>query len=292
MKVLIVGGSYFLGNGIIEALKQNNAAIYVLNRGSKLISDTHQLIADRNDCQALSQAIGKNYFDLVIDTCCYSVEQAQILQAIIADQYSYFINISSASVYSDGSNNPPYHESFARNGHSIWGEYGIQKALVDQYLYSLNKNITSLIPPYLYGKDNYLDREHLLFAMILADKSVHIPNDGQTYLHFITPQEIGDIIIKLFNSHKKLPILNVASELAKISMVDYVHLLFDIAEKPYKITHVDYQKKNIAPRDFFSFRDCDLRLNTNSLHNIFGWKGDLDIKDELTMILNSLDNTI
>lgn len=144
MKVLIVGGSYFLGNGIIEALKQNNAEIYVLNRVSKLISDTHQLIADRNDCQVLSQAIGKNYFDLVIDTCCYSVKQAQILQAIIADQYLYFINISSASVYSDGSN-PPYHESFARNGHSIWSEYGIQKALVDQYLCSLNKNITSLI---------------------------------------------------------------------------------------------------------------------------------------------------
>ena len=48
-RVLVMGGSYFIGKMIVNALNDNNYEVYVLNRGSKQPDDrrAHQIVADR-----------------------------------------------------------------------------------------------------------------------------------------------------------------------------------------------------------------------------------------------------
>lgn len=170
------------------------------------------------------------------------------------------------------------------------GDYGVQKALIDDYLLSLpNKRISSLILPYLYGMNNYLDREELLWARILNNKTIYIPNAGNTWLHFITPREIGTIILLLHSAKTNKTILNVASEYGVITISDFVKTLFDIANKPYQIINVPYLELNLNPRDFFSFRDLDIRLNIRKLREITSWNSDLKIKDELNAMFARLN---
>lgn len=121
MKILIIGGSLFLGAAIVEIILENDMEVFVLNRGSRRLSNTIQLIANRDNTIELNLALNDyEFFDLVIDTCCYNVLQAQILQQSLNNKYGHFVNISSATVYNE-TELPPFVETQQRNGNSMWG---------------------------------------------------------------------------------------------------------------------------------------------------------------------------
>jgi 2'-hydroxyisoflavone reductase len=99
MKILIVGGTRFVGRHIVaEALKRKHQ-VSMFNRGNNrdIFTDLEWLSGDRNS--DVSSLKGKS-FDAVIDTCGYTPQQLELTNSVL-NQTPHYTFISTISVYSE-----------------------------------------------------------------------------------------------------------------------------------------------------------------------------------------------
>lgn len=99
MRVLIVGGTAFVGRHIAEAALNAGHEVTLFNRGQTgpgLFPRATRLIGDRDrDLSALADG----EWDATIDVCCYLPRQARALAAALGRRGGHHVFISSASVY-------------------------------------------------------------------------------------------------------------------------------------------------------------------------------------------------
>ncbi|MCB9832588.1 MAG: twin-arginine translocation signal domain-containing protein [Planctomycetes bacterium] len=98
MKVLIIGGTRFLGPHTVEALRARGHEVTLFNRGRSnpgLFPDLEQLTGDRR--KDLSALDGRR-FDAVIDTCGYFPRDLELSTAKLADS-GFYCFVSTVSVY-------------------------------------------------------------------------------------------------------------------------------------------------------------------------------------------------
>jgi 2'-hydroxyisoflavone reductase len=142
MKLLILGGTKFLGRHIAEMALARGDEVTLLHRGqtgATLFPQARHLLADRNTglAQALADA-GTMQWDAAIDTSAYFPRQARLAAEALSDRVGRYVFISSISVYSDMSA-PSTDESAATavlpdpSVEAITGEtYGGLKRLCEQ----------------------------------------------------------------------------------------------------------------------------------------------------------------
>lgn len=100
MKILILGGTRFLGRAIVkEALKRKHE-ITLFNRGTnkEVFPDLEQLVGNRDQDVSL---LKKRNWDAVIDTCAFAPHQIKNIAAVLRDNVEHYSFISSISVYRD-----------------------------------------------------------------------------------------------------------------------------------------------------------------------------------------------
>lgn len=111
MKILIIGGTKFLGWHLVDVISDTNVKVTLFNRGNNYaadeISDVEQIHGDRNtDLEKLS---GRTW-DAVIDTCGYLPQTVRKSAEFLKDKVGQYVFISSGSVYTN-TNKPNYDES-------------------------------------------------------------------------------------------------------------------------------------------------------------------------------------
>ena len=101
MKILVMGGTRFVGKSLVEKLIANNHKIDIFTRGNNPLPDNVNFIqGDRNDFEDLSKLDNKKY-DLVFDISGRELEQTQTLIQKINQSFERYIYVSSAGVYKD-----------------------------------------------------------------------------------------------------------------------------------------------------------------------------------------------
>lgn len=110
MKILIIGGTKFLGRHLITAAQANGHEVTLFNRGrhwSENFADVEQLHGDRNiDLDRLS---GRTW-DAVIDTCGYLPQSVKASAEALKDAVNQCVFISSISAYASFGN-PDFDET-------------------------------------------------------------------------------------------------------------------------------------------------------------------------------------
>ena len=99
MKILIVGGTSFVGRAIAHAAVEKGHEVSVLNRGKSpndLPDSVHRLIGDRQG--DLSVLDGKS-FDATIDAIAYRPKDVELLANALGGRGGHYIQISSISAY-------------------------------------------------------------------------------------------------------------------------------------------------------------------------------------------------
>ena len=100
MKILIIGGTKFLGRHLVDAALKNDHEVTLFNRGRKYsdekIETVEQIHGDRN---ADLEKLGDRNWDAVIDTCGYLPQTVKAAAEFLADKVKQYVFISSASVY-------------------------------------------------------------------------------------------------------------------------------------------------------------------------------------------------
>lgn len=101
MKLLILGGTKFLGRHLVEAALKEGHDVTLFNRGLTepgLLPDVERLRGDRGgDLESLK---GRRW-DAVVDTCGYVSSEARAAAQLLADSVEHYTFISSLSVYVD-----------------------------------------------------------------------------------------------------------------------------------------------------------------------------------------------
>ena len=101
LKLLIIGGTVFLGRALVDAALARGHEVTLFNRGKSnpdLYPNVEKLHGDRlNDLSALK---GRRW-DVVIDTCGFTPSAVQASTELLADAVEHYTFVSSMSAYSD-----------------------------------------------------------------------------------------------------------------------------------------------------------------------------------------------
>ncbi len=101
MKLLVLGGTMFLGRHFVTAALAHGHELTLFHRGKTnpdLFPEVEKLHGDRK--QSLEPLAGRR-FDAVIDTCGYFPRAVQMVADTLGDRVGHYTFISSISVYAD-----------------------------------------------------------------------------------------------------------------------------------------------------------------------------------------------
>lgn len=101
MRLLVIGGTLFLGRHVVDAARAGGHDVTLANRGktnADLYPEVEKLVVDRDgDLSALAGG----EWDAVIDTCGYVAAHTQSVADALRDRVGHYTFVSSVSVYAD-----------------------------------------------------------------------------------------------------------------------------------------------------------------------------------------------
>jgi 2'-hydroxyisoflavone reductase len=198
MRVLVIGGTLFIGRLLVEELLRAGHDVAILHRKPKhdLGRRVENLMADRNDSAALREVLGGRRFEVVFDNV-YDWERGTTAAHVEAtvnacgDRLTRYIFMSSVAAYGDGLNHyegdplaPDQHpEAYVRN-----------KAMSERMLFRLHQRrglpVVTFRPPFAYGPRNPLYREAFFWDRLRAGRPLILPGDGYRLMQFVYVKDL------------------------------------------------------------------------------------------------------
>lgn len=246
MTILVTGGTVFASRFCAEYFVKKGHEVYVLNRNTRPQSDGVHLI----ECNrfVLGDRLKSIYFDLVLDVASYNEHDVSTLVEALGD-YGKYIFISSSAVYPE-TNEQPFKEIQTCGANSIWGDYGMNKLLAEQYLLDNVKHLNILRPPYLYGPMNNLYREAFVFECAERGIPFCVPNDGDMPLQFFHIEDMCRFIEILAENDVPQKIFNVGNS-NTVTISEWVTMCYEVLGKVPVLKHISGHDQAA----YFSFRD-------------------------------------
>jgi 2'-hydroxyisoflavone reductase len=165
MRLLVLGGTRFVGRAIVDAALAKGHEVTILHRGksgAELFPECEHIIADRDgDLSGLS---GRE-FDATIDVSAYFPRQVRSLAAALGDRGGRYVLISTVSVYDqplgraydeDSPLFPPASEDVSEITNETYGPLKVTCELVARELYE--DRATIVRPTYVIGPWDYTRR--------------------------------------------------------------------------------------------------------------------------------------
>lgn len=192
MRVLVIGGTLFIGRLLVKRLLTAGHDVTILHRkaehpfGRKVRSVT----ADRNDASTISAALAGLRFDAVYDNV-YDWErgttaaQVEATAKAIPGDLSRYIFMSSVAAYGDGLNHAE-DDPLASDIHPdpyVRNKAGSERALFRMY-HESRFPVVTMRPPFIYGPENPFYREAFFWDRLRHDQAIIIPGDGNRLMQF------------------------------------------------------------------------------------------------------------
>ena len=175
MKILVMGGTRFVGRPLVARLQDQGHALTLFTRGKNPVpAGVEHLCGDRSSDEGLSALQGRS-FDVIVDSSGRKQEDSSRVVAITGAPSHRFVYVSSAGVYAD-SEQWPLDESSPTDPQSRHAG----KADTEAWLRKEGIPFTSFRPTYIYGPGNYNPVERWFFDRIVHNRPIPLPGDGST----------------------------------------------------------------------------------------------------------------
>ncbi len=203
MKLLIIGGTRFVGRALVEAAQAKGYDVTLFNRGQSnpdLYPDVEKIVGDRDG--GLDVLKGRQW-DAVIDTCGYVPRLTKDSATFLSDAIDHYTFISTISVY--GSLTIP---NMAEDGplgtmedetvEEINGEtYGPLKVLCEKSIdEAMNGRCTHIRAGLIVGPHDQSDRFTYWPARIARGGEVLAPGKPELATQFIDVRDLAAFAIK------------------------------------------------------------------------------------------------
>lgn len=199
MKILVIGGTLFIGRQLVSELLKAGHEVAVMHRKAKhdFGRRVENLVADRNDGAAVREAVGMRRFDAVFDNV-YDWERgttaAQVeatFRAVESSRLTRYIFMSSVAAYGDGLNHYE-NDALAPDDHP--DSYVRNKAQTERTLFRLHQRtgapVVTFRPPFVYGPENPYYREAFFWDRLRAGRPIVLPGDGHRLMQFAYVKDV------------------------------------------------------------------------------------------------------
>jgi len=254
MKVLVIGGTMFIGRSLVAELLKAGHEVAVMHRRSKhdLVKRVQNLMADRNDPESVRRALRYTGFQVVFDnvydwergTTAAQVEgTAQAVMAASGDRLSRYVFMSSVAAYGDGLN---HHDGdpLAPDDHP--DPYVRNKAMSERLLFRMRQNtglpVVTLRPPFIYGPASPFYREAFFWDRLRDGRPVILPGDGHRLLQFVYIRDLVRACMRAMEEPAAVgEAFNVANE-RPITQYEFVQAVAAAAGKKPNIVRVPRER--------------------------------------------------
>lgn len=192
MRILVIGGSRFVGPIVVHLLLKHNHEITIFNRGlekEEYPAPIRFVQGNREEGFGLEEK-----FDVVIDTCAYHGAQTEVVLKEL--HFDFLVHLGSVASY----RKPitfPVREGWPQGPWPAWAEYGRGKGECELVLTKSGIAYASLRPTYILGPENYLDRENFIYSRILKGTPLVLPGNGQAVVQFVFAREVAESLVYL-----------------------------------------------------------------------------------------------
>jgi nucleoside-diphosphate-sugar epimerase len=219
MRLLIIGGTRFVGRHLVDAALTRDHEITLFNRGNhpSSLSGVETIHGDRNS--DLAKLKGR-VWDAVFDTCGYLPRAVRASAEILADSVDRYIFISSLSVYADVSvpgidetaplarlTNEQLEEaneidSSGQTSAVTYGKmYGGLKALCEQAAEEVFSNrMLTIRPGLIVGPHDYTDRFTYWVVRVARGGQVLAGGRPDRYVQFIDVRDLTEWIVRMIEN--------------------------------------------------------------------------------------------
>lgn len=209
-RILILGGTGFLGPATVEVVRKRGHELTLFNRGKTrpgLFPDIEQLHGDRDpDKGGGIKALAGRKWDVVIDNSAYYPRHVSASAKLLAPNISQYIIISTLSVYKDNSIEgqdesaavatipDPTVETMGKN----FENYGALKALCEKAAEeAMPERVTVVRPGYIVGPDDPSGRFTYWPVRFDRGGEVLVPGAPSDPVQLIDVRDLGAWLVTL-----------------------------------------------------------------------------------------------
>jgi 2'-hydroxyisoflavone reductase len=246
MKILVIGGTLFVGRRLVSELLKQDHAVTVLHRKPKHAHGrrVENLVADRNDPEEMRVVLDGRRFDIVFDNV-YDWERgttaAQVEGTIKAlnDRLIRYVFLSSVAAYGDGLN---HYEDDALAPDDHPDPYVRNKAMTERMLFRMHQRtglrVVTFRPPFIYGPENPFYREAFFWDRMRADRPIILPGDGGRLMQFAY---IKDLVAAMIHSISDPAAIGQSFNIGNdrpVTQLELIHALAKACKKKPQIARV------------------------------------------------------
>jgi 2'-hydroxyisoflavone reductase len=220
MKLLLIGGSLFVGRHLVEAALARGDEVTVFNRGQTSASWPQGVQLRRGDRKADLSALATGTWDAVVDTCGYLPRDVARMAERLHGRVGRYVFISSISVYADFSRPNDEKSALGRiddiDAQVVDGRtYGPLKALCEAAVTARFGEAHSLLirPGLIVGPHDPSQRFTYWPARVAraADgQPLLAPGMAADLVQFIDVRDVVDFVLRAFDAGRSGP-FNVTS---------------------------------------------------------------------------------
>ena len=242
-KILILGGTQFIGRTLVEQLqKLNSYDITLFNRQKTQADLFHNIKKIKGDRETNDvRQIENEDWDYVIDVSCYYPDSLVNVLESLKGSLKKYILVSTCSVYDDDNDKTPMRAETAKVLSCTKEEridrtdasYGNRKAECERILVNSNQNNYTIFRPSLvYGPYDHTDRLYYWLYQVQTNKTVLLPDFGEKLFSITYVHDLVNAIINALTSDVS-GIYNVTTALKTSikEIVKYAEKLLDTTAK-------------------------------------------------------------
>ncbi|HEY6644626.1 NAD-dependent epimerase/dehydratase family protein [Povalibacter sp.] len=200
LRVLILGGTGFIGPHFVSSLREAGHKLTLFNRGKRnpgLFPDVETLHGDRH---GQLDALKNRDWDVVIDNSGFLPKDVKLSADLLKGHTQYYLFISSISAYANLTP-PGIDEDYklaslsAPDSEDINKDYGALKALCEQAVEATYGSACSIVrPSYIVGPGDTSDRFTYWPVRTARGGEMLVPGTARDPVQFIDVRDLADFV--------------------------------------------------------------------------------------------------
>jgi 2'-hydroxyisoflavone reductase len=211
MKILVLGGTQFIGRHIVEAMVSAGHDVSILNRGKsqdELPTRVERLRGDRDEGVQALEVLARRTWDACVDVNGYTPRQVRPSAEMLRRNVKRYLFVSAVSVYGDPDHGPveethpripPAGEDVTEVGSETYGALKVACENIVGQLYG--DRCTILRPQVVGGPHDHIGRLSYWVHRATMGGEMLAPGDGSDHVQVIDVRDLARFTTTVIENH-------------------------------------------------------------------------------------------
>jgi 2'-hydroxyisoflavone reductase len=204
MHTLVIGGTQFMGRGIVERLVERGHEVAVLHRRDRHDLGPHvrNLQADRGDLDGVAALVRRERFEAVFDLAYdwqtgTPATHVEMVARHAGDRLQRYVFMSSIAAYGPGLD---HRESDPLASDDNPNPYVQHKASTERALFRMHEAsgfpVVTFRPPYVHGPRQPFYREQFFWDRLRDNRPIVLPDEGEAPTQWAYASDVSEACVR------------------------------------------------------------------------------------------------